>query len=349
MAPENLVLDRFAEFKRLAFKIQDDNSSSSSNGSRNRTSRSLFLNPRRSIETSSKIPTKSPQGATLMREFFEDCADIQSQLGKGRQGVANLNIYIEEGLRATTREQQHAASLKFSTVSEDITSQVSTIKVALQAIKEKCTEDGNVSNNQEALESKDIRNLPTTQRTAPTASECRIMTNMHQALGRKHQQLLLDFQKVQLEYKGVLQNQQEREMRLLCPEADQNELHAMIEAGANPSQLIVRKMAGAHSVILDEIQRINQKHQDILRLEQSCQELAQMFQEVAILVDAQGELLDSIEVHIHNTKDTTAKAVTELEVAKKVQSNTWKWSCCLFFLVLIVTLAVLFPVLFTRI
>merc|ERR1711972_846410 len=103
----------------------------------------------------------------------------------------------------------------------------------------------------------------------------------------------------------------------------------MMEAGQTTTQIVMRKMAGAHAMILDEVRRVQDKHQDILRLERSVQELAQIMREMAVLVDAQGEMLDAIEIHVRNTDDFAGKAVKELETTVKIQSNTRRWQCWL--------------------
>merc|ERR1719203_2407778 len=128
---------------------------------------------------------------------------------------------------------------------------------------------------------------------------------MQRALANKHQQLLVDFQKSQLDFKKALEQRQIRELQLLCPEATGEQLQQMVEAGETSSQLMVRRMAGAHASVVDEVQRIRDKHHDILRLEQSIADLFQMMQEMAILVDEQGELLDSIENNVHSTNEYT--------------------------------------------
>merc|ERR1712190_314776 len=111
------------------------------------------------------------------------------------------------------------------------------------------------------------------------------------------------------------------------------------------SVIVTKRMAGTHALLLDEVQRIQEKHRDIQRLEASIADLAQMFQEMAVLVDAQGEMLDAIEVHVHKTKGYTAKAEQQLIKTRKTQHNTQKWMCCLTFFMLIVILAILGPVL----
>merc|ERR1740121_1639150 len=176
----------------------------------------------------------------------------------------------------------------------------------------------------------------------PSPAQRSIRTNMQRALANKHQNLLVDFQRSQQNFKRALERRQLGELQLLCPEATGEQLQDMVAAGETPSQIMVRRMAGAHASVLEEVQRIQDKHQDILRLEKSIADLAQMFQEMALLVDAQGDLLDSIESNVHSTNEYTGKGVKELEKTRKIQASTYKWQCflaCFCCVVLTVALA----------
>ncbi|CAE8615470.1 unnamed protein product [Polarella glacialis] len=352
LASESLVTDRFAEFqRRAAFR---------SEGQSKRSLLSVASTFRSSPDTGHAPPAwlllargqqpwhgagkhssveasggrQRDAGPGFMKEFFVDCAEIQTTIARGRQGLRELTASMELGMSATAREQQSAASGRWMALSEDISTEVHTAQRALEALKAKSEEAERRADGE------------STQ--AGTASERRIRANIQQALARKHQQLLVDFQKTQLEYKAALQRQEEREMRLLVPDAEEEELRQMMEAGERPSQIVVRKMAGAHGLVLDEVERIQEKHQDIARLERSCRDLAQMFQEVAVLVDASGQMLDNIEEHVRTSKGSTAGAVKELDIASKVQRNTRKWTCCLMVLLMVIALAIMFPILIKK-
>lgn len=333
LATEALLSDRLEEFKLLASRKEPSRRTIRTMASERGTSSAapawlLVARGRSPWKAEGGEKERSDElGRRFMREFFKDCAEIQKMLSIGHDGVRALKAVLLEAVSATTREAQKNASDDFAATSQETTACVSESKRALEVLKSRA----------EAEEQK--------QGSKHCSSERRIQANMQQALARKHQQLLLDFQKAQLEYKAVLQRQEEREMRLLCPDSSDEDLHQMIEAGENRVQIVTRKLAGAHGLIFDEIQRIQDKHQDILQLERSCEDLAQMFQEVAVLVDAQGELLDNIEEHVHSAKDNTAQAVKELQVAQKVQGKNRKWMCYLMVFLAFVALIVLLPVL----
>lgn len=320
----HLFTDRLAEFRQLAISqgsLQPQGNPALSTVSE-RTGRARLLQSR-----ASALPPQPVASTDFMRDFFDSIKEIQGILQQGRDGVHTMESMLEEALQATTKERQSVVSDRLTQLVEETNRYVTNAKLALEALKAKSDAEAEQK---------------------PNSAECRIRTNMQQAMAKKHQQLLLDFQKAQMDLKKTLERQQAREMQLLCPEASEEEVQQMIEDGHTSSQMLVRKMAGAHAMVLDEVRLICDKHQDILRLERSMQDLAQMFQEMAVLVDAQGELLDAIEVHVHNTNEYTGKAVKELVITKKTQANTRKWMCCLMVFLMIVLVIIVFPFVFNN-
>merc|ERR1719401_1461204 len=102
-------------------------------------------------------------------------------------------------------------------------------------------------------------------------------------------------------------------------------------------------MAGTHADILEEVQRIRDKHRDIVQLERSIGDLAQMFQDIALLVEAQGEMIDTIQAHVANTKTCTQKAEKNLHQTRKAFQSKNKWMCCLVVIMIILVLVIAGP------
>ena len=65
-----------------------------------------------------------------------------------------------------------------------------------------------------------------------------------------------------------------------------------------------------HSKIKNTVDDIQNKYKDILRLEQNVNELFELFQELAVLIQAQGEMLDNIEANLEDANDYMEKAET---------------------------------------
>lgn len=326
-AASGLVTDRLAEFQRLArgtgaLQPEGIGLSPATIGAREKVGKALLLQHK---EVAAQPTGSSQREGNFMREFFEAVGEIQRTLKEGREGVQRMDGMLEDMLRATTQDAQKSASDGLTQQVDATMGYISSAKRGLESLRAQA----------------DVEN-----KAKPSPAQQRIRTNMQRALANKQQQLLLDFQKSQLNFKKALEQRQVRELQLLCPEATGEQLKQMVEDGETSSQIMVRKMAGAHASVVEEVQRIRDKHQDIMRLEKSIADLAQMFQEIAMLVDAQGELLDNIENNVHSTNEYTGKGVKELQTTLKIQANTRKWQCCLSCFCLVVLLVLLSPILF---
>lgn len=275
-------------------------------------------------------PSDVASKGSFMKEFFEEVAAINGVLAKGRVNVKSMDSLLEEALQATTPERQSTVSDKLNDLVQDTNGKVHTVKASLEELRRKSQEEEKAALNAEQGKVREIRK------------------NMANQLTKKHIQLLTDFQKAQLDFKEALNQRQIREIQMVRPEATQEEVKEMLDSGTSLSLVVAQKMAGTHFALIDEVRNIQEKHQDILRLERSVADLAQMFQEMAVLVDSQGEMLDAIEVHVHKANVYTAKAEENLIVTRKAQHNAQRWMCCLAAVMLIVLLVILLPILIQK-
>jgi t-SNARE complex subunit (syntaxin) len=75
---------------------------------------------------------------------------------------------------------------------------------------------------------------------------------------------------------------------------------------------------------LDDIQN---KHMEVMKIEKSILELQQLFMDMAVLVAAQGEVIDQIAVHVESAVNDTDAGATELKKAVEIQKKTRKKMC----------------------
>eukprot|EP00931_Biecheleriopsis_adriatica_P032706 TRINITY_DN1904_c0_g2_i1.p1 TRINITY_DN1904_c0_g2~~TRINITY_DN1904_c0_g2_i1.p1 ORF type:complete len:322 (+),score=116.83 TRINITY_DN1904_c0_g2_i1:54-1019(+) len=315
-AAELLVLNRFPEFQK---KAQSKGLLGGASGTKGLEGGAISSNP-----FSTAAPAGNGENSSFMREFFTGVRELQSALEEGHNNVKAMAALLEDALQATTQEREEQIAQQLQSKVEETMEHIAEIKTGLEMLKARSDE----------VAAKD-----------PHSAQNKIRTNMQQAMAKKHQTLLLDFQKAQQEYKRALEKRQQRELEILMPEATAEERQDLLEQGQTAALMVAQKMAGTHALLLDEVQRIQEKHQDILRLERSMNDLASMFQEIAVLVDAQGEMLDAIEVHVNKTAGYTAKAEKELIKTRKAQHSGRKWMCCLTILLLVILLVILGPIL----
>ena len=129
------------------------------------------------------------------------------------------------------------------------------------------------------------------------ASEARIRSNMHGTMTRKFVDLMAEYQEIQTKYKNKYRDRVERQYRIVKPNAEQSEIAQVLddpEASENIFANQLNRSAG-HAAARNALADIQERHQDIKRLEASISELHQLFLDMSVLVETQGELLDQIE------------------------------------------------------
>lgn len=93
--------------------------------------------------------------------------------------------------------------------------------------------------------------------------------------------------------------------------------------------------------VLDTIKEIQERHDAVKEMEKNLKELHQVFLDMAVLVEAQGEQLDDIESHVARANSFVRSGADRLQGARAYQKNTRKWTCYAIILLLIIALIVI--------
>jgi syntaxin 1A len=376
VAADLLVTDRLAEFQRKArdkgtLKEDGNVPSDEAVGEALPTSTSQAFNisarllglPAAPDALASTTAAASTGKGRFMEVFFKKVSEINRVLSEGKANVKGMGDILEDALQATTPEKQKEVSDRLYEKVQETNQKIHKVKNDLEELRK---------DTEHIVQEDDNNKCPgncgylVTYHQTHCCNHCakqnghgekcekkkpldkakvqEIRTNMQNQLAKKHLQLLMDFQKAQLDFKEALNQRQVREIHMVLPEASEEQVAEMLESGTSLSLVVAQKMAGTHHALIDEVNRIQDKHQDILRLERSAADLAQMFQEMAVLVDSQGEMLDAIEIHVNKAKVLTAKAEENLITTRKAQASGQKWMCCLAAVMLVILISILFPV-----
>lgn len=100
--------------------------------------------------------------------------------------------------------------------------------------------------------------------------------------------------------------------------------------------------------IVETIKEIQERNEAVREMERNLNELHQVFMDMAVLVQSQGEQLDDIESHLARANSFVSRGVQQLHVAKKHQKSSRKCTCVAILLLLIVVLIILLPILLRR-
>ncbi|CAN6356905.1 unnamed protein product [Urochloa humidicola] len=127
---------------------------------------------------------------------------------------------------------------------------------------------------------------------------------------------------------------------------DEATLDALAESGEGEERILRRAIAeqGGREVVMGVVAEVQERHGAVAELERSLLELQQVFDDMAVLVTAQGEQLDDIEGNVGRARSFVDRGREELKVARKHQKSTRKWTFIAILILLVIILVVVLPI-----
>ncbi|KAL5112444.1 hypothetical protein TcWFU_007091 [Taenia crassiceps] len=185
-----------------------------------------------------------------------------------------------------------------------------------------------------------------TDHLLPSSGIDRIKFYQHSALLKKFQAVMEDYNRSQLEYRDKCKSRIKLQLQVAGAEFSDEKVEDMLES-TNPcvfTDAVLEQTTAAKKSLLE----IEARHADIIKLEKSIEEMKEMFTQIALLVDQQGDLIDNIEHNVGMAVDRVeaAKASVGKAVEKQKSARKKKIICYIILgvlvLILIITLASLF-------
>ncbi|XP_061712431.1 syntaxin-1A isoform X6 [Cydia pomonella] len=159
------------------------------------------------------------------------------------------------------------------------------------------------------------QNIEQEEHSNKSSADLRIRKTQHSTLSRKFVEVMTEYNRTQTDYRDRCKNRILRQLEITGRNTTDEELETMLEQD-NPAvftQGIIMETQQAKQTLAD----IEARHADIIKLETSIRELHDMFMDMAMLVESQGELVDRIEHHVAQTRDYVDTGNVELKSAHK--------------------------------
>ncbi|KAK4175657.1 t-SNARE [Triangularia setosa] len=134
------------------------------------------------------------------------------------------------------------------------------------------------------------------------------------------------------------------------PSSSQQPPHAqpLSSSPGSQQQLLLQEQELARLAPQDEVDfqeaLILEREEEIRNIEQGVGDLNVLFQQVAQIVNEQGETLDTIVNNVENVRDDTRGADRELRSAARYQKNARSKACCLLLILMVILTVVLLAV-----
>ncbi|XP_028989625.1 syntaxin-4 [Betta splendens] len=169
----------------------------------------------------------------------------------------------------------------------------------------------------------------------------RMQRTQHGVLSKEFVELMGHCNTIQAQYRDRNVERIQRQLKITGNNVSDEELDAMLESGQ--TDVFTQNILIDAKATKQALNEIESRHDEILKLERSIRDLHDMFQYLAMEVEAQGEMVDRIENNIKQScdyvekaKENTAQAVTYQRKARK--KKLWI-AICLAILLLIIIIA----------
>ena len=173
-------------------------------------------------------------------------------------------------------------------------------------------------------------------------SKIQMRGNLYENHIKKFQAAMNTYNTAAHAFKQDLQKRTKRELKIVDSELTEEEADDIVESGR--AQDVIRQALVSEN-LQDVVRVIEERHADIMRLEQQVLEIYELFRDLAVLVDLQQESLDVIENRIMHAKNYTEKAEVELQEAEEYQKKARNRRCCILMVLLVIVAVVLGPTL----
>ncbi|KAK4029077.1 Syntaxin-1A [Daphnia magna] len=147
----------------------------------------------------------------------------------------------------------------------------------------------------------------------PTSAEPRIREMQYETLTRNFVDVMVECNAIQDEHRQRCKERFQRQLEIAGHSTSDEQLEKMLEQN-NPSiftQEIESETVQARQILGD----IEARHKDLLKLELSILELNSLYNDMAVLVNNQGDLIDRIAYNVENAVEFVGKAAKHTKKA----------------------------------
>ncbi|KAJ7997021.1 hypothetical protein DPEC_G00224590 [Dallia pectoralis] len=152
-----------------------------------------------------------------------------------------------------------------------------------------------------------------------SSADLRIRKTQHSTLSRKFVEVMSEYNATQSDYRERCKGRIQRQLEITGRNTTNEELESMLESG-NPA-IFTSEIIMDSNINEQAMNEIETRHAEIIKLENSIRELHDMFMDMAMLVESQGEMIDRVEYNVEHAVDYIERAVSDTKKAVKYQSK----------------------------
>ncbi|EIW69049.1 syntaxin 1B/2/3 [Tremella mesenterica] len=174
-----------------------------------------------------------------------------------------------------------------------------------------------------------------TKRLFKLAKGDKAMKNQAEVVKQRFTALLNEHQVVEKDYRQKLKLRVERQYRIVKPDATPEEVRQVVDSDSPQVFSDALMTSNRYGTARTAYREVQERHVEIQKIEKTLTELAQMFSEMAMLVEQQDETIVNVETQAadvdHNIEAGLQQTEKAVESARKARRKKWIcfWICVL--------------------
>ncbi|KAH0457778.1 hypothetical protein IEQ34_013093 [Dendrobium chrysotoxum] len=262
-----------------------------------------------------------------LRIFFEEAGQVEEEMVSIRELLALLKTASEESKLAHKQDVSRAVRDRINNHILEVLKTTRRIRGRLEALDRSNAANRRLSGCREGTAVDRTRTLAT------------------DGLRKKLKELMTDFQRLRQRMMADYREEVERRYFTLTGEVPSEEaVEKIISEGKSEELLKTAICSSGRGMVTETLSEIQDRHDAAKVVEKSLLELHQLFLDMAMIVEVQGEQIDDIEHHVSNAAHYIKGGTKELNSAKIYQRRSRKWFCIAIILLLVLVLLVVIPI-----
>jgi len=253
-----------------------------------------------------------------MTRFYNQISSIQDELRRFDANVSRISDLHSRSLNNTDEalSEQNAAALD-------------------ELVAETRALSNQLKNQIQDLEKESV----------PPGQDPRIRKNQTSLVRSKFVEALQNYQQVEQQYRSRYRQRVERQFKIVKPDATSEEVTAVVQSDQGAGgQVFAQALTSStrYGESRAAYREVQERHEDIRKIERTLAELAQLFNDMDVLVNQQEDVINAIETSAAQVqKDTEAGlGQTEKAVEHARSARRKRWFCFLLFLAVLAAVGI---------
>lgn len=250
-----------------------------------------------------------PSGGMDMSKFFAEVEDVKRELMSYEDNVERIENLHRRALAETDPESLNYYERQIESIGSETRALAAELKTRIKNLQVQSTDD--------------------TRRTHSENVKRQFMT------------LIQKYQSVEAQSRDRVYDAAARQVRIVQPDATDEQIEQFVDSGGQQQVFATALLQNRRGQAADVLDAVQTRHQEILRIERTMAELAQLFQDMEVLVAEQDQQINDVDENValaqHEIEQGVVYQGKAIVSARKARRKKW---ICLGILIAIVIIVI---------